>query len=138
MNTSRDKKYSAVVLVQDQNHNYLLHLRDGNTKVMTNQWSFPGGAIENNETPKSAAVRELKEETNLAAEDISEIACIPYDADWNTYIFLAQVNMKNQKVKVGEGADLKFFSKTEVQMLLTTLNYTNPFLEFIKKYIAGY
>lgn len=30
-----------------------------------NKWGFPGGAIELNETPEEAAIREIKEETKL-------------------------------------------------------------------------
>lgn len=34
----------------------------------SNQWGFPGGAIEIGETPQMAAVREVKEETGLDVE----------------------------------------------------------------------
>ncbi len=32
-----------------------------------NQWQFPQGGIENNENPRDAAQRELKEETNISS-----------------------------------------------------------------------
>lgn len=52
------KKTGVGLVIIDQNDNFLLHLRDGNTPLMTNQWSLVGGGIELGETPKEAAGRE--------------------------------------------------------------------------------
>jgi mutator protein MutT len=50
----------VAAVVRDAQHRVLVHRRadDGN-------WSLPGGAIEPGETPASAAVREVHEETGL-------------------------------------------------------------------------
>ncbi len=47
-------------------------------------WSFPKGHIEDSETPKIAALRELKEETGL---DEGDIEIIPGFQDYTSYIF---------------------------------------------------
>ena len=35
-----------------------------------NNWELPGGSIENNESPRDCAIRELKEETNQEISDL--------------------------------------------------------------------
>lgn len=57
-------------------------------------WSLPGGSIEANEPPREAALRELKEETGIAAKiegllDIVEIAA--KDDGGNTLNYRLQV-----------------------------------------------
>ena len=39
-------------------------------------------------------------------------------------------------MKLGEGKQLKFFSQDEAAELLDSLDYTNPFLDFLKHYIS--
>lgn len=45
-----------------------------------NMWGFPGGALELDETPESAAVREVKEETGLEVK-VGELIGIYTDCD---------------------------------------------------------
>jgi 8-oxo-dGTP diphosphatase len=52
----------AVVI---HNGKYLLQQRVAQ-QVLAGKWEFPGGKIEPGETPFAAAVRETREETNLA------------------------------------------------------------------------
>lgn len=51
----------------------VLMLRRSSNESNPDQWSLPGGHIDPGETPASAAVRELMEETNLQA-----VSCFPY------------------------------------------------------------
>ena len=53
---------ATVVVIQD--NKILLNLRSD-----TNTWGIPGGSLELEETLEEAAARELKEETNLQAEN---------------------------------------------------------------------
>lgn len=51
----------AAVIIIDKGKVLLLHrIKDGREYYV-----IPGGTIEDNETPEQAAVREIKEETNL-------------------------------------------------------------------------
>jgi dATP pyrophosphohydrolase len=57
----------SVVIVVTNKDSILLIKRSKTDAWMPDHWSFPGGHIEIKETPYKAAVRELKEETNLKA-----------------------------------------------------------------------
>lgn len=69
METKKRKKnwipvVTAIIRKEDQ---VLIGLRpDG--KNLAGQWEFPGGKLEDNETPEEALKRELQEELNIDAE----------------------------------------------------------------------
>ena len=132
----KTKKIGVGIIVIDQNENFLLHLRDGNTPIMTNQWSLVGGSIEKDEAPEKAAEREVFEETSLTVSEILKVGSMPFNEDWDSLIFQASVNTSKESMKLGEGKQLKFFSKNDVVKLLDSLNYTNPFLDFLRQYIS--
>jgi 8-oxo-dGTP pyrophosphatase MutT (NUDIX family) len=55
----------VVAIVRDEEGRILLHKRSD-----TNSWSFPGGGVEPGESPASAVVREVLEETGYQVEPI--------------------------------------------------------------------
>nr|KJB75038.1 hypothetical protein B456_012G019900 [Gossypium raimondii] len=62
-------------------------------------WQMPQGGIDDNEDPKVAALRELKEETGVSSAEI--LAEVPY---WLTYDFPPEVR---EKLKHQWGSDWK-------------------------------
>ncbi|MFH1316236.1 MAG: NUDIX domain-containing protein [Candidatus Woesearchaeota archaeon] len=60
-----DKKHhrSAVIIIDKNKILLMRRVEDGREYFV-----FPGGTIEENETPKETAIREIKEETNLDIE----------------------------------------------------------------------
>jgi len=57
--------YSAGIIVYTKESNIVLYLL---LKYGAGHWDFPKGKIEKGETKQQAALRELKEETNLTAQ----------------------------------------------------------------------
>lgn len=66
----------AAVIYRDQN---LLLARRKSGKSMAGYWEFPGGKIENGETPEKALTRELFEEFDVVVSVGKEIATHRHD-----------------------------------------------------------
>ena len=90
------KRYSGIVV---KNGDKVLLCKRSPTESLPNEWSIPSGKIENNETPKEAALREFHEETNIKIKGEINIVDIfnLYKKDGETkrglmYIFLHDTN----------------------------------------------
>lgn len=59
---------SAAALIDDDGC-VLLAQRPNNAKQMANLWEFPGGKIEQGESPEFALIRELNEELNIVTQE---------------------------------------------------------------------
>lgn len=72
-------RVSAVAIID--NDNRVLLSKRLKHKFLGEMWEFPGGKIENNETPKEALIREIKEElgVDLCLECINFIEMIEHD-----------------------------------------------------------
>ena len=53
---------SAAIIIS--NHKILIAKR-GETKTLPNLWEFPGGKVEENESPEACVVREIQEELKI-------------------------------------------------------------------------
>lgn len=63
-------------------------------KSLAGYWEFPGGKLEDGESPEDALVREIKEEFNADIEILNYINEASYDYDFGTVI------MKTYEVKL--------------------------------------
>ncbi len=127
--------YSGVgVIVENEAGEFLLHLRDGNTKNSTHQWCLVGGSLESGEDPLVAAIREVKEETNLHLQNPMLLHTFQWD-DKTIALIKGDVDTRTEIMELGEGAGLQFFSKMEALTLLRSLTYSNPYLDQLKEYI---
>jgi mutator protein MutT len=64
----------AVVVIVREDDRTLLLLRPKIARWAPLKWGFPGGKIEEGETPEAAAVRETKEETDLDVVKLNSLA----------------------------------------------------------------
>lgn len=104
-----DQLISAVVLLKKENDKYFVLLNE-KTK---GKWELPGGKVEPNETNKEAAIREIKEETNIEIDPDKLITIdkmVPeYKNNKLCNYFAYSVDPK-EEVKVGSDArKLKWF-----------------------------
>lgn len=129
--------YSGVgIIVKNQEGKFLLHLRDNNTKRFTDQWCLIGGSIEEGEDPLICAVREVREESNLTLENPSLLHAFNWD-DKSIALINGEVDTEKEKMVLGEGAGLEFFTIEEALKMLHSLEYTNPYLDQFKTYVRG-
>ena len=62
------------IVKKDNTHYILFEVRSKNLKTQPNEISFPGGKIENNESPLDAVIRETCEEIGTTKENIDIIS----------------------------------------------------------------
>lgn len=67
---------SAAIIVF--NNNKILTVERGYGEFK-DKWEFPGGKLEEGETPKDAIIREIKEEMNADIDPIADLGFIEYD-----------------------------------------------------------
>ena len=65
----KKKPIGAAILVANPRGEVLLLKRAPESYFAPDKWGFPGGKIEEGETPLQAALRETKEETQLVVND---------------------------------------------------------------------
>ena len=110
------RKYTAagVLLLNKENKILLV------SPTYKDRWEIPGGLIEENESLKAAAEREIKEELGLEL-NISELLCVDYVADYQgkgdnlQFIFYGGVLSAEQinsiKLPATELSEFRFFDQ---------------------------
>ena len=110
----------ATTLVFNAKNELLLNLR-----ADTNTWGIPGGSMDLHESIEETAIRELKEETGIRAEELELVTVLsgkdfyfeyPNGDKMCTVIVLFRVLNYNGTVKVSdsESKELKFFPLTDL------------------------
>lgn len=113
----------ATTLVFNEKNELLLNLRSD-----TNTWGIPGGSMELYENIKTTAIRELKEEAGITAEDLQLVDILsgkdyyfeyPNGDKMCTVIVLFKVKNYSGEIEVSdnERKELKFFSLNKLPQL---------------------
>ncbi len=113
----------ATILIFNEKNELLLKLRSD-----TRNWGIPGGLKELNETIEECAIREVKEETNLALYDLNLLAVLSGEEFYFKYpnndeldcvitLFEARNYEGTLKINDNESTELKFFSLDNLPQL---------------------
>lgn len=111
---------SAFILSGDK---ILLFLRDNvSTIPFPNCWSFPGGQMEEGETPQETVTRELQEEVTYVPKNLTPLGFTD-NKNNKVYIFMARVSKEEEalfKHVPGEGQKIGFYKVDEVKNMKLT------------------
>ncbi len=102
------------VTLVDPRGRVLMQERDEHAPVWPEMWCFPGGGLEDDETPVAGAVRELAEETgvHLAAEDLADLGQFQLVTEdrgtFHFHAFVARTTLSQRDVECHEGRQMVF------------------------------
>jgi 8-oxo-dGTP diphosphatase len=117
MSKQKPRLTSGVLVVHDGK--YLLAER--NKENYNGYWIIPGGGVQFGETIQEAALREIKEETNLDVELIKLIGhkeVINVPGDYHSIVFFHLAKPKHLDIKAQEDVSAaKFFTMEEIKKL---------------------
>jgi 8-oxo-dGTP diphosphatase len=98
-------------------------------------WEFPGGKVENGETPQQALVRELQEELRIDARVGTELARYEHDYSGGTRIHLLFFTIEHFDGEP-EGQVFEQIQWRDLQVL-PTLDFLEGDIDFVRRLARG-
>lgn len=124
------------VIVKHTDGSYLLMQRD-RRKHFGGMWeATAGGSALKGEKPPVCAVRELREETGIAAEDLTEVGRVRNKDNHSLYVdFLCVTNCDKDSVILQEGETIayRWVSREELVAMKSSELVTKRMQKFIKE-----
>jgi 8-oxo-dGTP pyrophosphatase MutT (NUDIX family) len=105
----------GVVLLRDDGAALLQHRDDIPTISDPGLWVFPGGHVEQGETLREGAAREMEEETCYRCHNLRPL--IRLEIEEGTLLFFWENYDKRQLVACREGQRLEFVDRRKVELL---------------------
>jgi len=136
MNSEKKHRNTAVGVVVNSEKKILICLSDRDN----NDWKFPQGGIEENETPREAVKRELKEEVAIEITDdqiLSEEKVVSYffsnGFEIRLHPFLINYEGSSVTISREEFCEYKWMSPEEISTLKLGVR-KNAYLQILKKF----
>lgn len=105
----------GAVIIEDGN---ILCAQRGDTKTLAYKWEFPGGKIEEGETPQEALKREINEEMNCSIEIGEEIETTVYEYNFGfVHLTTFYCHLINGKPTLTEHVGISWLSPHELMSL---------------------
>jgi len=125
-------KRTVSLIIENLEGEIILQLRDNNSRIpFPNHWATIGGAIEHNETPEEALMREVKEELDF---DIKKFQFFKRyqlkEIEYNIYYIIG--NYKIEDFDLREGQAIRFFSSGEIPNLNIAFSLREIILDYFK------
>ncbi len=128
------KIYVSSIIEKD---NKFLLVREAK-KHCYGKWNFPSGHVEENEYITDAAIREVKEETNLdiKLQGLISIYNNMFDAFFSiSFIFASEITNNNKfKFNEDEILEIKWFSFEDIKKMREQLRDEDYIIDSIEKY----
>ena len=133
----------AIVVFYDKDLNIAVQERGAASK-MGEKYAFWGGQIENGETPKKAAIRELIEELSYRPKKLEYWGNYSFTITergryhgylLNVSVFISPITLELEKTKVSEGSGLVKLSIEEVIQERGFLKGINKFMPKLKLFL---
>ena len=114
MNTKNLLELAGAVILNSYDEVLLIH-RNSSERV---QWEIPGGKIEKDESARSAAIRELKEELDVDISISKYLGCnnsVEDDLLLKYHLFLASIVSGSPRLIENKFDKMDYFSKSELK-----------------------
>lgn len=101
------------IIVQNNNKYLLLKIPEKHT-LYGGRWQLPGGKLDQKETAKKGAIRELLEETGIEKEELEKLKMITNSTSFETHIFVTDVDTEKINLS-GEHTDYQWLTYEELR-----------------------
>lgn len=111
----------AVVLIEDEAGRVILQLRDDKPGLIhANMYSFFGGAVESDESPSAAALRELSEELSIPTHAarlsfLWRTVTHHHGREYDLHVFHYRIGPELAQVLVTEGQGMGVFAPAQIK-----------------------
>ena len=110
--TESSKQFTDIIV--ECNNEILLLRRANYIKQFGGKWCLPGGHIDNQETSKTAILRELKEETNIVINDATFFTNYKYMSGETSDIYYIILEEKPEVKISREHTQYKWVSRNDI------------------------